>query len=66
MLISFLVFELAFILFKITNDKKQELLHRSNILLSFKSLKESLTDSNNVAKNNIDNNEEQVIGDKDL
>lgn len=45
---------------KITNEKKEELQHRSNILLSFKSLKESVTDTLDAAKDKIVDAGEQV------
>ncbi len=49
-----------FILFKITDEKKQELQHRANILLSFKSLKETVTETLETAKDKIVEAGEQV------
>ncbi|CAF1045449.1 unnamed protein product [Rotaria sordida] len=40
---------------KITNEKKKEFQHRANILLSFKSLKESITDTIDAVKENVVN-----------
>ncbi|CAF0987492.1 unnamed protein product [Rotaria sp. Silwood1] len=52
---------------KITNEKKEELQHRANILLSFKSLKESITDTVDVVKDNVGKQRKETItGDKDL
>jgi endoplasmic reticulum protein 29 len=55
---------------KITNEKKEEIQHRANILLSFKSAKESIIDTLNEGKEKILNAAEQVkeavTGDKDL
>jgi endoplasmic reticulum protein 29 len=45
---------------KITNEKKEELQYRSNILLSFKSLKETVTDTLDAVKDQIVNVGEQV------
>jgi len=45
---------------KITNEKKEELQHRSNILLSFKSLKETVTDTLDAVKDKVVNAGEQV------
>jgi len=45
---------------KLTNEKKEELQHRSNILLSFKSLKETVTDTLDAAKDKVVNAGEQV------
>jgi len=44
---------------KITNEKKEELQHRANILLSFKSLKETVVDAAEKVK-------VVVTGDKEL
>jgi len=38
---------------KITNEKKEELQYRANILLSFKSLKETVTDTFDAAKEKV-------------
>ncbi|CAF2828493.1 unnamed protein product [Rotaria sp. Silwood2] len=55
---------------KIINEKKEELQNRANILLSFKSLKESITDTGDAVKNNVVNAGKQVkktiTGDTDL
>ncbi|CAF1189427.1 unnamed protein product [Adineta steineri] len=55
---------------KITDTKKEELQHRSNILLSFKSLKESVTDTLDAAKDTVvdaaEKVKEAVTGEKDL
>ncbi len=60
----------SILLFKITNEKKEEIQHRANILLSFKSAKESIIDTLNEGKEKILNAAEQVkeavTGDKDL
>jgi len=45
---------------KITNEKKEELQHRSNILLSFKSLTETVSDAVDDVKEQIVNVGEQV------
>jgi endoplasmic reticulum protein 29 len=45
---------------KITNEKKEELQYRANILLSFKSLKETVTDTLDAAKDSVVNVGEQV------
>jgi len=55
---------------KITNEKKEELQHRANILLSFRSLKEAVTDTVDAVKDKVVNAAEQVkeavTGEKDL
>ena len=55
---------------QITNEKKQELQHRANILLSFKSLKEAAADAvdkvKEVVSDAADAVKEAVTGDKDL
>jgi len=57
-------------LFKASKEKKQELEIRENIILSFKSLKEPVNNTINVAEDKVGNAGEQikeaVIGDKDL
>jgi len=45
---------------KITNEKKEELQHRANILLSFKSLKESASETLEAAKEAVVNAGEQI------
>jgi hypothetical protein len=54
--------------FKITNEKREELQHRANILLSFKSTKESMMyQINDMAFNGAQKNVKiPRTGDKDL
>ncbi|CAF2495315.1 unnamed protein product [Rotaria sp. Silwood2] len=55
---------------KITSEKREELQHRANILLSFKSLKESATDTLDAVKDKVadaaEKVKETVTGEKDL
>jgi len=55
---------------KITNEKKEELQYRANILLSFKSLKETVADTLDAAKEAVgdaaEKVKETVTGDKEL
>ncbi len=54
-------------LFKASKEKKQELETRENIILSFKSLKEPVNNTINVAEDKVGEQiKEAVIGDKDL
>ena len=46
--------------FQITTEKKQELQHRANILLSFKSLKESVVDAAEAVKDKVVDAAEKV------
>ncbi|CAF0998475.1 unnamed protein product [Adineta ricciae] len=45
---------------KITNEKKEELQHRANILLSFKSLKETVSDAVDAAKEKVADAAEKI------
>ncbi|CAF1162528.1 unnamed protein product [Rotaria sp. Silwood1] len=55
---------------KITSEKREELQHRANILLSFKSLKESVTETVETIKDKVvdaaETIKETVTGEKDL